>query len=79
MNKIIVDDALTTQLIAASEPCFVYDRSGNVIGCFVPQTNRDSHGRPIMPPFSAEELRHANDEKGGRKLDDILSDLERRE
>ncbi|MEX2315508.1 MAG: hypothetical protein WD669_00035 [Pirellulales bacterium] len=72
MNRIVVDESITSQLRSAVEPCAIFDASGNKLGYFT----REYVGYEC--PYSEEELRQAESEGGGRPLKDILAELEGR-
>ncbi len=77
MNQIIVDAAATSQLRVAVAPCAVFDPNGRKLGYFTPALDPSEYEN-LEPPFSNDELSRASQEAGGRRLADILADLEDR-
>jgi hypothetical protein len=72
MIRIIVDEAVKSQLLRAGEPCELVDAAGNKLGFFT----REYVGYEC--PLSDTELDQIEREGGGRPLTDILADLEGR-
>lgn len=72
MNLMIHDPATVQQLRQTQKALFLTDGAGHVLGHFVP-------GDPLgsEPPISEEELQRREKQKG-RRLADILADLEKR-
>lgn len=77
MNRIVVNQSAIEQFRGQSKACAVFDTAGKKLGYFLPEVDA-SQFEGTEPPFSRDELRHADAEQGGRKLADILADLERR-
>lgn len=76
MKKIIVDQAICDQLSDVCDPAELCDESGRVIGYFHPAVDDDYEG--YESPNSVEELERRAKEGGGRSLDEIMADLEKR-
>jgi hypothetical protein len=72
MTMVIQDPTTVQQLRQTQKAIFLTDSAGHVLGHFVP-------GDPIgsEPPISEEELQRREKQKG-RRLADILADLEKR-
>ena len=71
MIQIVVDESVTKQLLAAAEPCAIFDAAGNKLGYFTPEEYRG-----YECPLTEEELDRIEQQGGGRPLADILRDLE---
>jgi hypothetical protein len=74
MSKVVLDAAAVGKLMQVHSVVAIEDANGNVIGHFVPEQFS------LEPQISPEELdRREREETGkGRKLKDILADLEKR-
>lgn len=72
MNRITVDNSLTSELDRLNEPAEVVDPSGRRLGHFVPAA---SMAAPDECPYSPEELERMRSEEGGRPLGDIWRSL----
>ena len=72
MNLTIHDAAMVEQLRQAQTVLNLTDAAGTLIGQFIP-------GDPFAaePPITEEELQQLEKQEGGRRLADILADLER--
>jgi hypothetical protein len=72
MNLMIHDTAMVEQLRQAQTVLNLTDAAGKLIGQFIP-------GDPYAsePPITEEELQQLEKQEGGRRLADILADLER--
>lgn len=55
MTQIIVDASLSSRLLSLSQPVELCDRSGQVLGRFVPLIDL-SEWEPLSPDVSEEEL-----------------------
>lgn len=73
MSRLILDPQLETKLKAYHEPIELVDDRGNLVGVFIPAQERGPE-----PQISEEEINRRLNAGGGRKLGDILSDLEKR-
>jgi hypothetical protein len=77
MTRIIVDPATRAKLADARDPLELCDDSGHLSGHFIPLPDADE--RSLMEPqVSDEELDRRVREEGGRSLEEILADLEKR-
>jgi hypothetical protein len=72
MNRIVVDDSVKTQFLRVKDRCEIVDAAGNQLGFFQPEYVG------YECPLSDEELDQIEKQGGGRKLQEILRDLERR-
>ena len=72
MNRITVDDSLTSQLHGANEPLVLCDGSGSALGHFVPIV---LSGQKDDSPYSPEELQRMRSEQGGRSWTEIKRSL----
>jgi hypothetical protein len=75
MNRIEVDDSLSTKLRDMAEPCEVVDSSGNRLGYFRPEADVKLY-EGYECPLTDKELDQIERAGGGRPLADILRDLE---
>jgi hypothetical protein len=75
MNEIILDESVAKQLRTAVEPLTVVDGEGKRLGYFTPIIDPSEY-EGLIPHFSEEELRQADQEEGGRPLAEILADLQ---
>jgi hypothetical protein len=73
MDKIIVDPATAQKLRQVQCSARLTDQDGNVIGDFFAMSPA-----PKEPPITEEEIQRRIQKGGGRKLADILADLEKR-
>jgi hypothetical protein len=76
MSIVITDKALLEQLSQARETVEVRDPSGNFLGTFAPPYGKLPPG--MKSPFSDEEIERRRQQPDGRRLADILRDLEKR-
>jgi hypothetical protein len=76
MSIVIVDEPLTAKLVRADGPLEVCARDGRVLGYFTPVGPPKQY--KLEPQVSEEELDRRSRQKSGRKLADILADLEKR-
>jgi hypothetical protein len=74
MTKVTIDATTVAKLKEFREMVELRDEAGRVVGHFLPGPPRDENGN-IIVPFSDEELDRRSQERGGRPLKDILSDL----
>jgi hypothetical protein len=74
MTKVTIDATTVSKLKEFREMVELRDEAGRVVGHFLPGPPRDENGN-IIVPFSDEELDRRSQERGGRPLKDILSDL----
>ena len=77
MTRLVLDAATTEKLRAAQERVQVCDAKGNVLGYFLPSSDRGLY-KILDCPFTEEEIERARNEPGGRSLGEILSDLQKR-
>lgn len=75
MTIVITDVSLVQRLAQAASPLEFRDPQGNLLGTFAPP-------QPRLPttgsPFSDEEIERRRKEPDGRRLADVVSDLENR-
>jgi hypothetical protein len=76
MIRIIVDEAICDKLTEVGDRAELCDKSGRVIGFFQPVPDDDYAG--YESPLSDEELDRRAREGGGRSLEEIMADLEKR-
>jgi len=74
MTRVTIDAATLAKLKDLRDMVELCDEAGRVWGHFLPGPPRDANGE-IIVPFSEEELELRSQERGGRPLKDILSDL----
>jgi hypothetical protein len=75
MSLVIIPDALKAKLLAADAPLELCTADGTRLGFFTPGPQKKYN---LEPPASEEELNARFAEGGGRPLNDILRDLEKR-
>ena len=75
MSLIITDATLLAQLEQAKEPVALCAPDGRVLAYATPTK---PELRDLKPQISEEEIRRRGEAGGGRKLADILRDLEKR-
>lgn len=73
MPQVTLDSATAHQLRQARTAVELLDESGEVLGRFIPATDR-----PPEPQITEEELLRREQLGRGRPLADILKDLEKR-
>jgi hypothetical protein len=78
MVKLTLDPETAAKLSGVQQRVQLCDASGKSLGWFQPAFRREEF-EGLEPPFSEEELRAAEQEQGGRTLDEILADLDRRQ
>jgi hypothetical protein len=77
VTQIIVDPNLSNQLLALSQPAELCDRSGQVLGRFVPLINL-SEWEPLSPDISEEEVdRRAKSNEKRYTTAEVLAHLEK--
>jgi hypothetical protein len=76
MSRLVVDALLPEKLRVATEPVELVDASGRVLGTYFPELET-TKWENLEPQLSPEELERRRREPGGRKLSDILADLEK--
>lgn len=76
MSQITLDSHSIEKLVAVTHAVDVCDKSGRVVGKFIPTV--DSSGIDREPKITEEELRRRMREIGGRSLSEIMADLEKR-
>jgi hypothetical protein len=77
MTKLMVDETLPGRLAGLECPVELCDASGRVVGAFIPAALHTFYDE-MEPQISEEELNRREREGGGRTLDEILADLEKR-
>ena len=77
MSRIVVDANLPLVLPRLIFPTELCDASGRVLGVFTPATD-PSEWEGLEPEISEEELDRRSHEGGGRTLDEIMADWEKR-
>jgi hypothetical protein len=76
MAIVIDDPSIQSKLINASHTEELCDRSGQLIGHFVPIVDKSKY-QDVEPHISDEELDRREREGGGRSLAEILTELEK--
>ncbi len=76
MSIVVTDPALVEQLRHAASSVEVRDTSGNLLGTFAPPYGKLPPG--VDSPFTDAEMERRRHEPDGRRLADILRDLEER-
>jgi len=71
VNVVISDPTTVQQLRQPVRELWLTDSTGNVLGKFVPGDPSGSE-----PPIAEEELMRLEQQEGGRRLAEILADLE---
>jgi hypothetical protein len=77
MDRIVPDRKTLGQLAKLKDSAEICDESGRVIGYFHPAIDRSLYDL-VEPSVSDEELFRRSREEGGRKLRDIIADLEKK-
>jgi hypothetical protein len=77
MSRITLDSTVAEQLRKLKGPVELLDSVGNALGTFMP-VNEKERPAEVKPPFTLDELKRFENEPGGRTLDEILADLEKR-
>ncbi|HKD36496.1 MAG TPA: hypothetical protein VKB78_06835 [Pirellulales bacterium] len=76
MIKIVVDELTSEKLTELGNSAELCDASGRLLGYFHPAEDDDYVG--YDSPLSEEELARRAHDGGGRTLDEIMADLEKR-
>jgi hypothetical protein len=76
MSRITIDASLPDKLLALTHPVELCDARGQVVGRFTPVLAGRFEG--VEPQISEEEIQRRKQEGGGRKLAEIMADLEKR-
>jgi hypothetical protein len=79
MSNLVLARDFVDKLSAATEPCWLRDERGNVVGYFHPAKSpkhRD-YAEGQIPELSEEEIQRRLSEPGGRTWPEIKRDLER--
>ncbi|HPM85037.1 MAG TPA: hypothetical protein PLF81_30245 [Candidatus Anammoximicrobium sp.] len=77
MTRFVIDQATKARLRDLREPLEICSESGDVLGYFTPAIEPAMY-EGVVSPNSLEELARRSREGGGRRLADILRDLESR-
>jgi hypothetical protein len=77
MTRVTIDSAVLAKFQGLGGPVELCDEAGRIIGHFYPGPPRDAEGK-IIVPFSDEEMALRRQERTGRPLQDILSDLSKK-
>jgi hypothetical protein len=77
MVRVTIDETFLAKLGGLDSPLELCDKTGCVVGHFIPQQDRSIY-EGVECPVSDEELERRLSEEPGRELDDILQDLEGR-
>lgn len=77
MTKITIDSGRVAKLKDVREMVELRDEAGRIVGHFLPGPPRDENGQ-IICPYSEEEIELLGQQTGGRSLNDIFADLDRR-
>ncbi len=75
MNRIVVDSSTVEKLRGFVDPLELCDDAGNVLGHFTPRL-KGTEFPGMEPQISEEELTRRAKERSGRRLSEILADLE---
>ncbi len=77
MSELIVDSATLDKLRQVNERVEIRGETGELIGYFTPRVDPSLYESAEIP-VGTEELRRRAQNGGGRTLDQILADLDRR-
>lgn len=77
MTKLIVDGLTLAKLGNLAQSLELCDHSGRTLGFFTPAEDRSLYVG-VEPPISDDELEQRQRKGGGRTLDEIIADLEKR-
>jgi hypothetical protein len=78
MVRVILDASVLAKLNNPDGPVEVCDESGGMVGYFQPVYSSATTREKPVSPISDEELRRRQQQRGGRSLEEILADLEKR-
>ena len=78
MVRVVLDASVLAKLSNPDGPVEICDESGSTIGYFQPVYSSTGDAEKPTSPFSDEKLRRRQQQRGGRSLEEILSDLEHR-
>jgi hypothetical protein len=79
MSNLTLDSDLAAQLRAATQPCWLRDAEGDLVGYFHPgkPSPPKVYARGEVPELSEQEIQRVLAEAGGRSWEEIKRDLER--
>jgi hypothetical protein len=77
MTRLTVDNSMRAKLASSKEPLELCDEAGHVLGFFHPVA-LESDYENYEPPITEEEIARLARQRGGRKLAEIMADLEKR-
>jgi hypothetical protein len=79
VSNLILAPDIVNKLSAATEPCWLRDDKGNVVGYFHPAKSPTHrvYAEGEVPELSEEEIERRLSEPGGRTWPEIKRDLER--
>jgi len=79
MSSITLEPEVVAKLRVATEPCWLRDAQGNVVGYFHPGKPEKPkvYREGEVPELGEEEVRRRLAEPGGRTWEEIKRDLER--
>jgi hypothetical protein len=77
MSELIIDSATLDKLRQVNERVEIRAETGELIGYFTPRVDPSLY-ESVEIPVGTEELRRREQKGGGRTLDQILADLDRR-
>ncbi|HZW29470.1 MAG TPA: hypothetical protein VFF52_02120 [Isosphaeraceae bacterium] len=81
MSSVVLDSKALEQLQQFEGRVEIRNQAGELVGYFMPPDDRSLESllyRDVEVPFTDEELDRFESEPGGRTLDEILKDLEKR-
>jgi hypothetical protein len=79
MSNLTLDPELAAKLRAATQPCWLRDADGNLVGYFHPgkPSPPKTYSLGEIPELSETEIQKVLAEPGGRTWEEIKRDLER--
>lgn len=78
MSQVIVDDTMGARFDSCKTPVDICDRTGRVLGKFVPAQPLETISAPAdRRPYTEEQLEAMRRETGGRSLSEIWKSLGR--
>jgi len=79
MSSLTLEPEFVAKLRSATEPCWLRDAQGNVLGYFRPGSPNSQAGYPpgIVPELSEAEIERRLAEPGAKTWSEIKRDLER--